>query len=321
MINRQKRRKSRQAWKRHIQQFCDVWLRAINRSRKTIRAYRTDLNQFARHLPLSVTPGRVDRNTIEKWIAHLQQKEYAASSIRRKLACLRVFFGYMVDQRRVSTSPLRDIRIRLGAVKRLTRVVQRSDVRAIVQTVDHQANERKTRRLSTIRRLLRLRDALLVRLLCVTGIRVGELVSIRTSNVMQIDRALVIHGKGNRERLAFIADQRTACVLDRYLKVRRAHFVDCDSLFTNAAGAQLSTDSARSILRAIGREAGASCRVTPHMLRHTAATALLENGADLRIVQEFLGHDSIRSTERYTHIAQGHLLRVLRRANPLRYVA
>jgi len=321
MKNRQRRKNSRRAWKRGIEQFCDVWLCAVNRSPKTIRAYRTDLLQFARYLPRSGTPRRVNRNTIERWIATLQQQEYAASSIRRKLACLRVFFGYMVDQHRVATSPLRDIRIRLGAVKRLTRVVSRSDVRAIVQTVDRQACRRKTRRLSTIPRLTRLRNALLVRLLCATGIRVGELVSLRLADVKQIDRTLIIHGKGSRERLAYIADQTTACVLDRYLKERRAHFVDCDSLFTNAGGSQLSTDSARSILREIGHDAGASCRITPHMPRHTAATALLENGADLRIVQDFLGHDSIRSTERYTHIAQGHLIRVLRRANPLKHVA
>jgi site-specific recombinase XerD len=321
MKGRHRRKTSRQLWKRHIEQFCDVWLCALNRSRKTIRAYRTDLLQFARYLPRSSTPRRVNRNTMEGWIATLQKQEYAASSIRRKLACLRVFFGYMVDQHQVTISPLRDIRIRLGTVKRLTRVVQRSDVRAIVQTVDRQASQRKMRRLSTIGRFVRLRNALLVRLLCATGIRVGELVSLRLTDVKQIDHALIIHGKGSRERLAFIADLMTARVLDRYLKERRTCFADCDSLFTNAIGSQLSTDSARCILREIGQEAGASCRVTPHMLRHTAATSLLENGADLRIVQEFLGHDSIRSTERYTHIAQGHLLRVLRRANPLKHVA
>jgi integrase/recombinase XerD len=86
-------------------------------------------------------------------------------------------------------------------------------------------------------------------------------------------------------------------------------------------GEALNTETVRHLLRKIGEIAGTSRRITPHMLRHTAATTLLENGADLRIVQEFLGHDSIRSTERYTHIARSHFQKVLRRTNPLKNMA
>jgi integrase/recombinase XerD len=155
----------------------------------------------------------------------------------------------------------------------------------------------------------------------VTGIRVGELVSLRIADVQQQERMLLIHGKGNRERIAFVSDPASATLLDRYLQARRMCFKDREPLFPNAFGAALSTDSTRAILRALAQAANLSRRITPHMLRHTAATFLLENGADLRIVQEFLGHDSIRSTERYIHVARVHLIRVLRRANPLKRVA
>ena len=311
----------RRLWNRHIKRFCDVWLCANNRSAKTVRAYRTDLTQFVRRLPRSEYPRRLCRASIEGWVAELQRQEYAASSIRRKLACLRGFFGYLVDQGELKSSPLRDVRLRLGAVKRLTRVVSRHDIRAVIHTVDRRASRYRTRGLASIDRLRCLRDAFAVRLLCVTGIRVGELVSLRLSSVHQQERTLVIHGKGARERLAFVTDHATALLLDRYLKERRQSFANLEELFTTTAGTKLSTDGMRFILRGLGKTAGVSSRITPHMLRHTAATALLENGADLRIVQEFLGHDSIRSTERYTHVARSHLLRVLRRANPLRRVA
>ena len=161
----------------------------------------------------------------------------------------------------------------------------------------------------------------MLRLLCITGMRVGELVSLQLSDVHSGDRAFTVHGKGNRERFAFVTDPDTTRLFDRFLKERRARCVDNPALFTGTGKRPITTDSFRKVLRTLCQIASVESKVTPHMLRHTAATSLLENGADLRIVQEFLGHDSIRSTERYTHIAREHLLKVLRRANPLRRVA
>jgi integrase/recombinase XerD len=140
-------------------------------------------------------------------------------------------------------------------------------------------------------------------------------------DVYENDRTMRVHGKGNRERLAFVIEASTASLLDRYLKERRGAFINEPALLTSATGSELTTDSVRLILRTLTKAAGVSQHVTPHMLRHTAATSLLENGADIRIVQEFLGHDSIRSTERYTHVTCSHLYKVLQHANPLKYVA
>jgi integrase/recombinase XerD len=206
-------------------------------------------------------------------------------------------------------------------MKRLTRVVARQDVRALVKAADRRANRHALSGLTTSQRLTRLRDALMVRLMCVTGVRVGELVSLRVTDVREEERTLNIQGKGSRERLAFVADLPTSRLLARYLKARRGLFADHSALFMTAAGRDVATDGVRHLLRTLGKAAGATCRVTPHMLRHTAATALLENGADLRVVQEFLGHGSIRSTERYTHIARAHFVRVLLRTHPLKRVA
>lgn len=312
---------ARLQWKRQITRFCDVWLCASNRSEKTVRAYRADLKQFARQLPRTVGPRGVRRPAIEKWVAKLQKANYAASSVRRKLASLRAFYAYSVALSITDVSPLAGIRIRLGEVKRLTRVVPRHDVRALVIAADRRAGSYRCKGLSRRQRLIQLRNAVLVRLLCVTGIRVSELVALRLADVRQRERTLLISGKGSRERLAYIADPRTAALLDRYLRERTRSGAGGDALFPGTGGRSLSTENVRQVLKTIGRVGEVSLRVTPHMLRHTAATALLENGADLRVVQEFLGHGSIRSTERYTHIAPTYLRRVLRRTNPLRHVA
>ena len=317
----QKRCSFRRVWKDQINQFCDIWLQANNRAKKTVLAYRADLTQFASQIPASITPDLVSRATIEEWVANLQREQYAGNSIRRKLASLRAFFSYLVDLRLVTSSPLRELRIHVGGDRRLTRVVPPHDIRAIIRKVDELANRRSAKGLTPLRRLLRCRNSLIVRLLCVTGIRVSELVSLTIDSVRQQERTLLIHGKGSRERLAFIADRTTAALFDHYLKMRGRLFVDRMPLFTTVAGKSLTTESIRHLLRIVGTAAGASSRVTPHMLRHTAATALLENGADLRIVQAFLGHGSIRSTERYTHVTHRHLFRVLRRANPLKRIA
>lgn len=160
----------------------------------------------------------------------------------------------------------------------------------------------------------------MVRLLIVTGVRVGELVALRLDDVRIAERTLLVQGKGNRERLAYVADLVTADTLGRYMRLRSVSWPDSPAMFVGTDGQALSTDGVRAIVASAAKAAGIARRVTPHMLRHTAATTLLENGADLRIVQEFLGHNSIRSTERYTHVARRHLFRVLRSKHPLRYI-
>lgn len=311
---------ARNQWRRQIARFCDIWLCASNRSEKTIRAYRADLKQFAKQLPKSVGPRGVRNPMVEGWVAKLQKRDYSASSIRRKLASLRAFYAYLITTGRTATSPLSKVHIRLGETKRLTRVVLRRDLRALVAAADREAGRYRCRALTRVQRIKRLRNTLIVRLLCVTGIRVGELVSLRLSDVRQRERTLLITGKGNRERLAYIADPYTAALLERYLSARH-HNSEGEALFPRGKSANMSTENIRRVLRDLARSAQIHVRITPHMLRHTAATTLLENGADLRVVQEFLGHRSIRSTERYTYVSPAYLHRVLRRTNPLRRVA
>jgi site-specific recombinase XerD len=159
-----------------------------------------------------------------------------------------------------------------------------------------------------------------VRTLLATGLRVAELCSLAVED-LQDDWSFSVLGKSRTERVAVLAHLKYAECLGGYLAAWDALRPSGSSLFLNAHGGPLTTEGISRIIRQLAERAGISRRITPQMLRHTAATRLLEHGADLRVVQSYLGHSSIRSTERYTHVSMAHYRAVLERCHPLRSAA
>ncbi len=125
-----------------------------------------------------------------------------------------------------------------------------------------------------------------------------------------------VKGKGGRDRLALVVDKETVNIQREYLKARMRTKIDDPALFLNSTGGRLSTQGIANVITQLRRQAKIERHITPHMLRHTVATLLLRNGADIRVVQEFLGHTSIATTQRYTHVTKEHLLKVLRKHHP-----
>jgi site-specific recombinase XerD len=125
-----------------------------------------------------------------------------------------------------------------------------------------------------------------------------------------------VRGKGGRDRLAFVIDEETVQIQRAHVETRTLIATDSPALFINALGGRLSTQGITNIIAKLSREVPIKRHVTPHMLRHTVATLLLRNGVDIRVVQEFLGHASIATTRRYTHITKEHMVRVLRKPHP-----
>lgn len=162
---------------------------------------------------------------------------------------------------------------------------------------------------------------IVVRLMVGTGIRVGELCKLRIDDLSPDGSSLRIHGKGSRDRVAYIIDRRLGLELCNLASKRRQIGGDCEALFVNRRGSELKTQSVRSKLRRYATELGLTRRVTPHMLRHTAATLLIETGVDIRFVQRLLGHASIATTEIYTHVSDEALKSTLERANVLARLA
>lgn len=294
--------------------FCEVWLRLSNRSQKTVAAYTTDLAQFVRTLPANMELREVARRDVERWLIALQTDEYESASIRRKLASLRAFLRHWVDRGSLAESPLDRFVLRLRESRRLTRVVADGDLQSLLLHFQQSCHQHTQ---DTPWGVLARRDLAIVRTLCATGIRVGELVGLSCGDILENGTMLRVIGKGRRERIAFLTMAEDQRCLHEYLSVRCCLTPNSDALFVNDRGSRLTTEGVRQLLRRGAKRAGIADRITPHMLRHTAATRFLEHGADVRVVQEYLGHASIRSTERYTHVSPRHLQAVLVRCHPL----
>jgi integrase/recombinase XerD len=161
-----------------------------------------------------------------------------------------------------------------------------------------------------------LRNLALVDLLFATGLRVGEVSALNVPDFFAREAVFRVKGKGGRDRLAVVVDEETLRIQRKYLQVRARIETRSPALFLNSSGMRLTTQGIANVIKQLRAEAGIERHVTPHMLRHTVATLLLRNGVDIRIVQEFLGHASIATTQRYTHVTKEHLRGVLRKRHP-----
>ncbi len=290
--------------------YLEEYLQALDVGRgyspHTIAAYHQDLEQFAAFLE---EEGRswlqVDRPAVRRFLARLQERGLAPATIARKVAVLRSFYGYLVRREILPTHPLRA----LGTPKvpsRLPRFLTVEEMVALLMAPD-------------LRTPQGLRDRAILELLYASGLRVGELVALNLGDVDWGRREVHVRGKGGRERLALLGRPALRALRAYVLQGRpllAGKSPHTDALFLNRWGKRLSDRSVRTLVSEYARQVGLE-DVTPHTLRHTFATHLLEGGADLRIVQELLGHARLTTTQRYTHVSQTHLREVYGRIFPL----
>ena len=304
--------------KRAIELFVEGYFSTCERSEKTIQAYSIDLEQFRRAVGLRRRLGNVTPERLEAWAVELKQAGYASTSIRRKFATLKVFFNYWVRKRKLDSSPLLRIRLDLAKEQVLPRLLTLEEARRLLRQAKRQLGP-YPRKLSTSTDgcFLALRNLAIVELLLATGMRVGELTALMVSDYRREEGSLTVWGKGARQRLALLPDDRSRRVLDTYSEHRmNVPAENKNALFINVLGGSLSTQGVANAVSRLAEDAGISRRVTPHMLRHTVATLLLKHGADIRVVQEFLGHSSITTTQRYTQVTKEHLASTLRAHHP-----
>ncbi len=290
--------------------YLEDWLQILAAGRgyspHTIAAYRGDLEQFAAFLQEEGTSYlQVDRTVARRYLAHLQRRGLAPASVARKLAALRTFYGHLVRRAVLPIHPLRG----LGTPKQprhLPRFLSVDETVALLMAPD-------------LRTPQGLRDRAILELLYASGLRVGELVRLDLGDVDWGRHELRVLGKGGRERLALVG-RPALRALQAYLRSGRPPLAKerpTAALFLNRFGGRLSDRSVRTIVSEHALLAGLEGDITPHTLRHTFATHLLEGGADLRIVQELLGHARLTTTQRYTHVTQAHIREQYARAFPL----
>jgi len=308
-------------------QFLTGYFSTHQRRRKTQTAYQLDLSQFCNFAGVRCDVLRLTGTLIEKWAAHLREAGYSPASIRRKMVTLRVFCGYWVRKGVLQESPFWRVKLSFGRVEQLPRSLTEREMRALLNQAWRNYSSVESGVVITDATSLRhcdkspasyrrLRDLALVDLLFATGMRVGEVSAVDIHDFFIKEAILRVKGKGGRDRLAFIVDGTSARIQRAHMEARLRVKTESNALFINAAGSRLSTQGITKTIARLRHEARIKRHITPHMLRHTVATLLLRNGADIRVVQEFLGHASIVTTQRYTHITKDHMVRVLRKRHP-----
>jgi site-specific recombinase XerD len=277
----------------------------------TILAYKCDLADFSAWL----TPSTIQEISTDTLKTYLQvmvvERQLAAATVRRRIACLRAFFRRIADFGML-TDPFYGWRLTLPRRKRLPKALSRGEVTSLLtRSTDRPRDENP----------LEVQLATAVRLMIATGVRVGELCKLRVEDISPDGASLRVQGKGSRDRVAYIADVAFQAELNALVERRRRIGGLSAPLLVNRHGSKLKPQTIRIRLHRAAQAAGLARRITPHMLRHTAATLLIETGVDIRIVQRLLGHSSIATTEIYTHVSDETLRTTLERANVLQSLA
>lgn len=281
-------------------------------SDRTIKAYAADVRSFARFLVFqaklaNAAPAQTESDLprlFVSWLRH--QKKNAPTTMRRKLVALTIYFRWRVERGRSEVSPFESDKMVVRVPKPLPRALSRSDAMMLLGSRHCKKSLPPDAETNVV-----------LRLLLATGIRVGEMCAIDASHVTSDGSAIRINGKGDRERVVFVGNGALQQSLANLAAARIAAQGSSGPLFLNRRSQRLTPQAFRLRLHQLAAASGISTRVTPHRLRHTAATLLIEEGVDIRFVQKLLGHASIATTEIYTKVADASLQAALARADPL----
>ena len=310
-----------------ISEFLSGYFSTHERSQKTKTAYCSDLGQFGTYAGQEFDLVSIGGSLIEDWADHLRKKGYSPASMRRKMVVLKVFCSYWVRRGVLIESPFWRVKLSLGRIEQLPRALTQVEMQGLLAHAGRRQYAELVPRKGSVlargqsarsssREFRALRNLALLDLLFATGMRVGEASSLDVEDFLVTELVFRVHGKGGRYRLAYVVDEQTILIQRRHLEARLQLGTESPALFLNASGGRLSTQGMANVIAQFRRDAGIERNVTPHMLRHTVATLLLRNGMDIRVVQEFLGHASIATTQRYTHVVKEHLIGELRKHHP-----
>ena len=270
-------------------------------------SYQRDLRIFCKALKIPEDKlVQVQRIQIINYITGLKLQGRTAATIARKLAAIKAFYRFMITENYLQSDPAEAVEAGTKGVH-LPKVLTEPEIQALLEAPDISTAEG-------------LRDRTMLEMLYATGMRVSELVTVKAASVNLDMRYVIAFGKGSKERIVPIGSVAIT-YLRKYLAEGRNHFLkenekDPETLFLGLGGQGLTRQRVWEIIKQYGRQAGITKMISPHVLRHSFATHLLDNGADLRSVQEMLGHADISTTQIYTHLTNKRLRSVYEKAHP-----
>ena len=322
--------------KRAIEGFVGYLRFERNASPKTIQEYRRDVEQFTAFVtPPGEQPpeiSSIDHRIIREYVGMMYERGYEKSSVARQLASLRTFFKYCVREKYTTQNPARLVKTP-KLPKRVPRVLTAEELSNFLDTLGESAAKQGQRkrpagaRSQQRAKIVLKRDRAMLELLYASGLRVSELVGLNLGDVDRDGQMLRVLGKGRKERVVpYGGKAQTA--LEAYWPVREEMLakarlkpdprvkIDPEAVFLNQFGGRLTTRTVRVVVKKYGRLANVNWNLYPHALRHAFATHLLADGADLRAIQELLGHVSLSTTQRYTQASVRQLMEVYDKAHP-----
>lgn len=278
-----------------IKLFLEYALKELNYSKETVIAYERDLIIYSDYLNINkLNYITVNKKDILNYLQYLDNFKYQNKSIARHLSSLRSFYNYLMEIKIIENNVFKRVR-NPKVEKKLPNYLNVIEIEKILDELEENTKEE-------------IRDKCLFELFYATGMRVSEVSNLKIKDIDSNTNSIRVFGKGSKERIVYFGEY-TKDLLGKYLKVRNAFLKkgDLEYLFINNIGGKLSRESIEYIINKIIMKTSVNHKISPHTLRHTFATHLLNNGADLRSVQELLGHENLNTTEIYTHISNERL--------------
>ena len=286
---------------RYIQKFINYLNIEKNASQYTIINYQIDLREFDNSLkekPLE----NISHTDIRLFLARMKEKKFSKRTVARKMACLRSFFRFLCREGYVKANPANGLHTP-KIEKRLPIFLDTGQIVKLIESPDTAD-------------VYGLRDRAILETLYSSGLRVSELVGLNRENVDFIGGVLKVYGKGKKERLAPIGDKAVRAMRKYLEKLNPSKLKEKKAIFVNKSGRRISDRAVRRIVEKYIRKTSLNEKVSPHSLRHSFATHLLDRGADLRSVQELLGHANLSTTQIYTHVTTERLKAVYDKTHP-----
>ncbi len=291
-----------------IPEFLALSQSTKNLSPKTIVAYESDLRDFCNY----INGDELGEKQILAYINELSHiRKLKGTTINRKIIVLKMFFEYLHSKEYIHNNYFKSHTFKFKKEKRLPKTLAIKETAKLLTCATNQnlaANSDYAIWKSA-------RNLALIDVLISTGIRIAEAAAITTNDIIASEHVVLIHGKGRKQRLIYISCPQTWSNLIHWLKLRKTRNINTENVFVNRYGNPISIHGIEYIYNTIKKEAGINLNSTPHYLRHTFATNLLSNGADLRSVQEILGHSSVATTEIYTEVTTKRKKQVLNKYN------